>query len=87
MARYVFEEVEFRSRYTFHCYYCQKRLVRSKRFWQTINPFNVHKAGPLKGSAKDRSEILAELRVEASEWHKSDLLCAPCEAKKQGGAS
>lgn len=79
MTRITFDEVSLRSRYTFRCSKCGRRVVRSRKFWQTLNPFNIHKVGPLKGQVKDGSAIYAELHRAIDEWHRSDVTCAKCE--------
>ena len=79
MTKIVFEEVSQRSRWRFRCAGCRKLLVRSRKFWQTLNQFNVHKNGPLKGQVKDRSAVYAELRIEVNKWQASDQFCSNCE--------
>ncbi len=46
------------------CPVCKKRARRSKKFYQTLNPWNVDKSG----NQKDRAAIEAELRREIDEW-------------------
>jgi len=41
-----------------------KRKQKTKRFFQTINPFNKNKSGQQKG----RSEIMKEILAEREEW-------------------
>ena len=70
-TRVVFDEVSTRSRWAFRCPACHKRLVRIKKFYQTLNPFNLNRRGEPKTSA----EILAELRIEVNSWQASDVYC------------
>lgn len=84
--RVEFEVVSHRSRWTFRCPVCSKPLVRIKKFWQTLNQFNVHKSGPLKGCRKDAAAILAECRREANKWQASDVYCAE-HANRLGGSA
>ena len=46
------------------CPICKKSARRSKKFYQTINPWNVDKFG----TRKDRTTIEAELRLEIDAW-------------------
>lgn len=76
MTRITFEEVSLRSRWKFRCADCGKRLVRTKKFRQTLNPFNKNPDGTIRS----RADILARLRIEANEWQASDVRCRECES-------
>lgn len=41
-----------------------KKKVQTKKFYQTINPFNKN----ADGAIKNRSDILKELHQEADDW-------------------
>ncbi len=70
---YKFDVVSIRSIKKDKCPKCFKRVTRSRRFEQTINPFNKNK----EGSIKTRSEIYAELNEEAKNWM-PDFTCKNC---------
>lgn len=61
--RTTFDEVCLFGKKSFKCS-CGKRLVRSKKFYQTLNPYNV----TADGNAKSAKTILEELRIEISDW-------------------
>ena len=63
--RINFSEVAIRR--TVHWIEDGKRKRKTKKFWQTISPFNKNK----DGSIKHPKEILAELEVEAAAWEKN----------------
>lgn len=42
-----------------------RRRRKTKRFWQTLNPFNID---PLTGAPKTREKIYSELKQEAYRW-------------------
>jgi hypothetical protein len=73
--RYQFEEVALQRSKVCKCAKCGKRLNRSKRFYQTVSPFNKN----ANGYQKTRSEINAELRVEADQWEQQPEYCATCK--------
>jgi hypothetical protein len=76
----VFEEVKLRKTVRVFCPARNKKVSRSKMFWQTINPYNRDAAG----NPKTREAILIELRKEMSEWM-PDCGCSGCK-KLQAGA-
>lgn len=57
------------------CSVCGKKRSRSRKFWQTMNPFNKDASG----AVKDRRAIQAELRAECDAWLKTPLICKACE--------
>ena len=59
MPHHSFQEVSFTGRAV-----TSDGRRRQKKFWQTINPFNLNEAGTPKG----RQEILEELKAEAAQW-------------------
>ena len=64
--------------YTFEksgkCSVCGKRRKRSKRFWQTYNPFNKRVDGKIKTS----QEICGEVVAEGKAWQSAPMVCASC---------
>jgi hypothetical protein len=73
--RMVFQEVVLRTEKSGHCSVCRKAAVRSKKFSQTLNPYNKNEAGV----PKTRDEIMSELREESAEWHQQPTVHARCE--------
>ena len=63
--RVQFEEVSIRAEKTIIDENGKKRK-RKKKFYQTLNPFNVR----ANGSVKSRDFIILELREQASKWAK-----------------
>lgn len=61
-----YEEVKLSVSKTGKCY-CGKKLSRKTTLMQTLNPFNKNKE---TGELKTRSEIIAELKIDAEEWKK-----------------
>lgn len=45
-----------------------KKRQKTKKFYQTINPYNRN----TEGSVKTREEIWAEIMKESEDWQKSD---------------
>ena len=66
MTRYKFNEVSVKAtrRWTDAN---GKNRQKTKKFWQTISPFNIDKA---TGLPKDRETIYAEITKERAEWLK-----------------
>lgn len=58
---------------------CGRTLRRSKKFWQTLSPFNRSRAGGLKS----KDEIYTELRVEQQTWLKEPEVCKHCRVSKR----
>lgn len=68
--RIVFEEVSIRAQKSYRCA-CGRRCRRSKKFFQTINPWNKRK----DGLPKTVSDIHHEIVVEADAWRKEPDTC------------
>ena len=64
MTRFAFQEIVCVAKRTGKCHMCGKRWTKTKKFRQTVNPFNK----TADGSQKDRAQIWAELRAEAKLW-------------------
>jgi hypothetical protein len=62
--RTTFEEVSITATKKAKCKFCNKKIVRRKKFCQTINPFNKNSNGEIKQS----SEIREELKIEKNKW-------------------
>jgi hypothetical protein len=62
VSRIVFHEVSIRA--TKHWREGARRRTQTRKFYQTLNPWNKNAAG----QPKSREEILAELIVERDAW-------------------
>ncbi len=62
--RVDFEEVAVTVRSTGACPVCGKRTTRTRKFWQTLNPFNRLP----DGAPKTADDIRRELNQQADEW-------------------
>lgn len=60
----TFDEVFIRRTRTYTDPSTGKRRQQSRKFWQTVNPFNCN----ADGSIKSREDILRELRQDANRW-------------------
>ena len=70
-----FEEVRMYGRKTVKCAGgCGRRLKRSRKFFQTISPFNKNP----DGTVKNRNDIYNELAVWVSNWEKAPEECIHC---------
>lgn len=65
----TFHEIGLTARKRFTCA-CGRQLTRQKRFYQTLNPFNLKDGRP-----KNQGEILVECRAEAGAWTKTTEPC------------
>ena len=76
MGKYTceFAEVKLTSVKKGKCIYCGRNCTMTKKFYQTINPFNKNKDGEMK-TAK---EITDELIAESVEWRKEDMYHKKC---------
>lgn len=63
MTRYVFQEVALKAVFRWTDADGKKRQ-ETRKFFQTINPFNTN----AKGQPKSQAEILAELKFERDLW-------------------
>lgn len=61
--RVKFEEVSLKVVRKFIDSDGKKRQI-TKKFFQTVNPFNTNK----DGTVKDRDQIMAELKASRDEW-------------------
>jgi hypothetical protein len=77
MSRITFDEVSLRAAKTVKCSGCGKRLTRSRKFYQTINPFNKREDGLIKS----RNDIYSELIEAANKWKKESEVCNSCISK------
>ena len=73
MSRYVWESVVLVVRRSGKCPNCGKRRQRSKRFEQTVNPWNKNP----DGTVRTRAEVVEAVRAEAAAW-KPDFTCFTC---------
>lgn len=53
---------------------CKRTLRRSRKFFQTLSPFNKNAAGELK----TRDEIQSELLAERKAWIDAPETCSHC---------
>lgn len=74
LIRTVFNEVSVHSEKVVKCSSCGKRLVRRKKFYQTINPWNK----TASGEVKSRYEIMPEITAKAKEWQNEPETCNKC---------
>lgn len=70
--RMSFDEVSIKAVYRWK--EGAKTRQRTRKFWQTINPFNKNP----DGSVKTRDQIMAELMKQRDEW---------LDEQKKGGAA
>lgn len=73
-----FNEVKLYSVKNCKCSECGKRLRRQKKFYQTLNPWNVN----ANGECKTRQEIIDELKEKVVSWESESELCANCEEQR-----
>lgn len=64
MPRYVFDEVAIKRTRRWKDAESGKQRQETRKFFQTINPFNMS----ADGVQKSRDEIMAEIRAEADAW-------------------
>ncbi|GAA2376306.1 hypothetical protein [Gordonia cholesterolivorans] len=76
-----FREVAITARSNDKCPVCGRRTTRSKKFWQTISPFNRLP----DGTPKTRDDINRELKAEADAWEPDHRHAACIES--DGGAA
>lgn len=60
----MFEVVKFRRSVVGKCPVCEKRVVRSRTFDQTVNPWNRND----DGTVKSRPEVLDAVKAQAAVW-------------------
>ncbi len=74
--RIVFEEVSIKAIKTVKCAGgCGRRRRLTKKFMQTLNPFNKRKSD---GQIKTREDIYPELKKEAAKWKEQPETCLHC---------
>lgn len=56
---------------------CGATFLRSRKFWQTLNPFNENAVG----EPKNREEIQEELFAERRAWMDEPETCKRCQTK------
>ena len=76
MATYTFQEVSTKGVIKQECCVegCKKKTQATKKFCQTLNPYNRNK----NGEVKSREEIVREINEQKREWlasQKGKLLC------------
>lgn len=73
--RHTFDEVKLTVKATAPCGKCGKKCSRSKKFWQTLNPFNTKD----DGSVKNREDIMVELNAQAAVYRTQTIYHEKCE--------
>lgn len=71
-TKVVFPEVSIHVDKQGKCEHCGLSVQRTKKFWQTINPWNQ----------KTPDQIKSQLREEASKWKAEPIFHAKCENLK-----
>ncbi len=66
-----FREIGRQARKSGKCTVCGKRRTRTKKFWQTLSPFNK----TAEGRIKTTYDIVPELQAKAAEWKKEPINC------------
>jgi hypothetical protein len=64
MVKVAFEEISLFGKKSGPCSRCGRKVTRSKRFWQTRNPFNKL----TDGRVKTTEDIMSELEDERRRW-------------------
>ena len=77
--RVTFEEVKYNMQKSGKCPVCGKTCTISKKFFQTLNPFNKN----ADGTVKSRDDIYKGLTIQIKDWKK----IPPIHGKCEGGAS
>lgn len=76
MQTITFNEVSLQGQKSVKCAGgCGRTLKRSKKFWQTLSPFNKNSAGEVKS----RDEIYEQLRGERRVWAEQGEICTHCK--------
>ena len=76
MTTITFNEVTLHGQKSVRCAGgCGRTLKRSKKFWQTLSPFNKTTTGELKS----RDQIYDELRAERDTWLAQTEMCIHCD--------
>ena len=77
MTVHRFYEISAQGLQVGRCTVCGEHTRRSRKFWQTENPFNKDAAGQVKTARQIRSEVTAE----AGEWSKGQPTHVRCEVE------
>jgi len=78
MTKIFFEEINLYGHKNVKCAGgCGRRLTRSKKFYQTLNPFNKLPTGEIKSG----QDIYYELAISRSAWEKDPETCIHCQKK------
>lgn len=77
--RTTFQEVSLTRQKKVYCPHCNKKLLRTKKFWQTLSPYNRDRFG----LEKTREEVYKDLDIEASIWVKEAEKCSQCIRSEQ----
>jgi predicted methyltransferase len=73
--RVNFQEVKlFGDKTVKCCGGCGRRLKRTKKFYQTLNPFNK----TTEGRIKEYDDIYPELKAELAAWKTQPERCSHC---------
>lgn len=75
MQRVTFKEYGASGTKQGKCPKCGKKASRSKKFWQTQNPFNKND----QGDVKSVDEILKENSQKLFAWKEEPVFHAKCE--------
>lgn len=73
----VYDEIGYTCKKSGKCPVCGKPVTRTRKFYQTINPFNKNS----KGKIKDRDEILRECQEKSKRWKQLPAHHAKCEPR------
>lgn len=74
--RVRFERIERWATKRVKCAGCGKSMERSKTFWQTLNPWNVHP----DGTPRTREQIYDHLGYEIKAWRLQPEYHAQCQS-------
>jgi len=75
MTRYVFDAIQTSRTKKGVCVKCGKRRQKTKRFTETINPFNKN----ANGTPKTRDQVQESVIEKARVWMSEPLVCTGCE--------
>lgn len=75
-----FQEVKYHEKKSGKCSVCGKTCTISKKFYQTLNPFNKN----ADGTIKTHGDIYKELMIQIKEWEKIPPIHGKCEDVSNG---
>jgi len=82
MATVTFNEIAIHGMKSVKCAGgCRRTLKRSRKFYQTLSPFNKNAAGELKS----RDQIWDELQAERRAWLAEPEICKHCTQPRKDG--